>query len=340
MSAIKKERVPVDPATFFASNSFCSIALNMIQRDLRIVSLVVFCVVAIGVYYFSFCNETYSFEMGQLIKNQTMRLQSMDNQSNIFIIHTVLFKLEDSEPSDISLIAMLALKSAKLIGNSDKVKLYHNNKPPQGPNFDEARQFIDEVEQVQVPTEIFGKAIKDLTHAKDVFEIETLRKNGGAFIDLDIFVLSDLRPLFENYQFVMGKESQTNLLAAMVIAQKDSFFLNAWHQAYENFDDHKWSIHSGIIPKKLSEIYPEEIKILDFNELAKPCYDHFGLQMAFLDRTYDYEKNIATHLWSHMPASRLLQSHITKDKILTIDTSLFCLLRHFVTENSGIFQTF
>ena len=280
--------------------------------------------------YFIFIAIVYFFFMFTFYKNFTHFISSQ----KLFIIHTALFQPEHSIVGDISLISLLSLKFAKIIGQPDRLKFYYN-KLPYGPHFNQAQQYIDELEQVVAPREVFGNPIQDLTHAKDVFQLQTLLKYGGAFLDLDIFALQNLRPLFVQNDFVMGNQSDKHLVAAMVIAKKDSKFLNRWYQGYKTFNDSLWDIHSGQVSKNLSQMYPKEIKVLTLEEMAQPGPSHEGMRMAFLDRSYNYSKNYVTHLWSHM--SNLMLAKIDIQKILTIDNSFFCQIRHLISDIASVF---
>ena len=246
---------------------------------------------------------------------------------NPLVIHLVLFSSTPHVAKDISIVALLALKSAKLYGKPDELRFYYNGKLPVGPNFNEARKFIDHFEKVEVPTEIFGNKIENLSHAKDVFQLEILQKYGGVFIDMDVIVLKDLRHLSESNNFVMGRQKNENMVSAFVIAKKDSFFLHAWYISYTTFDDRIWSYHSGWIPKFLAQNISSEIKALKAEEFAIPGFDNEGLQMALLDREYNYSSNYATHLWLHTEGVKLLLSKLSEKVIANIDNSLFCLIR-------------
>ena len=257
--------------------------------------------------------------------------------STVFVIHVALFSSSPTEAKDISIMALFALKSAKLHGKPDELRFYYNGKLPVGPNFNEARKFVDHFEKVEVPTEIFGNKIENLSHAKDVFQLEILQKYGGVFIDMDVIVLKDLRHLYQSNNFVMGRQKNGNLVSAFVASKKDSFFLDAWYKSYTTFDDKVWSYHSGIIPRRLAANYSNEIKVLTAEEFAIPGFDNDGFQMAFLDREYNYSSNYATHLWSHMAGSSYLQNKLTENKIVSLDNSLFCLIRklQLLSINSG-----
>ena len=83
---------------------------------------------------------------------------------------------------------------------------------------------------------MFGKAINIVEHKSDVARLVILLEVGGIYMDDDIILLKPMDPLMEN-EMVLGEENYDALANSIILANKDSWFLQKWFLEYRYFND-------------------------------------------------------------------------------------------------------
>ena len=117
----------------------------------------------------------------------------------------------------------------------------------------------------------------------------------------------------------------------MMMSRPNSRFLQRYYASYATFDMSQWNYHSVILPGKLAPHFPDEVTILGYKAFFWPLWDTVGLRTAYLEKSYDYQENLGTHIWES-PAKKHLMQDVTEETILNVDTSLYCKIRPFLLD--------
>ncbi|SMY24754.1 unnamed protein product [Zymoseptoria tritici ST99CH_1A5] len=101
-----------------------------------------------------------------------------------------------------------------------------------------------------------------LAHQSDIIRLDILTREGGIYLDTDVFALRSFSNLLTNQRDVlMGHEggNRYGLCNAVTIARPNSQFMELWHQSYSTFDSEQWNEHSVRMPKLLQVQHPDLI---------------------------------------------------------------------------------
>ena len=117
------------------------------------------------------------------------------------------------------------------------------------------------------PTE--GIAYATLT---DFIRLQILYENGGIYLDSDVLCLKPLNK-FRNIEgskggCVIGQEGaaweqEGKLTNAILLAEKDSEFVENWLMSFKGFDNTwaKWGVQ---LPFRLYKMYPDLLTVVDY----------------------------------------------------------------------------
>ena len=166
----------------------------------------------------------------------------------------------------------------------------------------------------------------------DIIRIKALREYGGIYLDLDTLVLRSFDSL-RLHPFTIGKQSTIGLANGIMIANKDSKFLDAWYEAYRYVTFSCWDCHSVRLPCQLALNYPHLVNIVD--EVGFLCPYHRGVlyeNEVLKDEMYctifPYEGKYAQHLWQHTIKGRKYLHGLTIDSVCTGDRVYHKMLRY------------
>lgn len=193
-----------------------------------------------------------------------------------------------------SFIHYLAIYTACKVNRPERVYLHHTAQP-EGPWWDMARPLVT-LNQVEPVNSIHGKPVKHLAHMADVIRLEQLRQHGGIYLDLDVVSLRPLAPL-RSHGCVMGVESGTGLCNAVIMAEKNAFFLQYWQESYRSFDGSLWNHHSVVLPWQLAQAHQGDI--------------HVEGKYAFFYPTHN--DPVHRYLWGQRPSLRELTSRVARN---------------------------
>ncbi|KJX92606.1 hypothetical protein TI39_contig5839g00022 [Zymoseptoria brevis] len=101
-----------------------------------------------------------------------------------------------------------------------------------------------------------------LAHQSDIIRLDILTREGGIYLDKDVFTLKSFSNLLTSPRDVlMGHEggNRYGLCNAVTIARPNSQFMKLWHQTYSTFDSEQWNEHSVRMPKLLQVQHPDLI---------------------------------------------------------------------------------
>jgi len=214
------------------------------------------------------CN---SYKLKRFIVGRYLRSISLDIMGSSSIPNVIhfIFGLQDGGSFDF--MHYLAIKSAHDCNKPEAIKFYYKYEPT-GEWWEKSKPYLTLI-KVEPPTEIFGNKIFHPAHQADVIRLETLIKEGGIYLDMDVVCFNSFRPLLR-HNCVLGREGWVGLCNAVILARPGARFLKNWYSHYRNFDSTKWNEHSVRLPLQLAKENPEDIHIEDRYAFFWPLYDN------------------------------------------------------------------
>ena len=201
--------------------------------------------------------------------------------------------------TEFSYLHYLAVKTCALVHRPRQIYLYtHYNRDSNTEWWDRVQQYIT-IEQVELPTTIFGNPVKKFQHMADVIRLQKLIERGGVYLDLDVV---SLRPMDDLYQerCVMGMQAPLSRYAglcnAVIMSEPGGEFLRRWYQEYQTFQSSRWDFHSVKIPLLLSRLYGHLLKILDSRKFFPVTWKDTDF---LYNRSFDasLRQSYVVHLW-------------------------------------------
>jgi hypothetical protein len=237
-----------------------------------------------------------------------------------------------------------AIKSAIDLNRPEKV-FYHCNVEPEGEFWEKIRPLV-EIVHTEVPAEIQGNKISNLAHAVDILRLEALKEYGGIYMDLDTICVRPFKSSLYKCKCVLGLElnpgwSALNHLKkivkaaaklhftemadkvfnfrehkymgfgnAVIMAEKDSLFIERWLESYANFNSDHWNMHSVIMPfRVLYKRNKKLVKALGYKAFYYPLYKPDGLAKLFeTDKGCRFDKAIVHHLWANVSYDKYIEN--------------------------------
>jgi hypothetical protein len=234
-----------------------------------------------------------------------------------------------------SLVHYVCVKSAIDRIKPDRAYLYYEYEP-QGVWWERTRTILTPV-KIRAPREIFGNTLRHVAHRSDIVRLEVLLKQGGIYLDADVFVHSDFDHLLD-HSVVLGQEgsdARIGLCNAIIAAEPGAQFLKRWYEEYRWFrskgrDDY-WNEHSVLVPLNLSKKYPTELTVLPHKAFYWPLSNFEGLKLIFGQPASDEKGTLANHLWESIAWQKYLE-HLTPGKVRDVDSSFHRWARPFVSD--------
>ena len=147
---------------------------------------------------------------------------------------------------------------------------FHYEFEPSGQWWEKAKQFVT-LYKVKAPDTIFGNPLVSYQHKADVLRLEILKNMGGIYLDIDVITLNSFDDLLV-HKTVMGIEPSVGLCNAVILAEKNSDFINEWYYQYKNFTDKIWNYHSIQVPLIVAKKMRGEIHIEKYSSFFYPFY--------------------------------------------------------------------
>jgi len=277
------------------------------------------------------------------------------------VVHFVFGLSPDFGGKPFSLVHYLAIRSAKVVNNPDKI-FFHYQYEPSGEWWEKIRPLLT-LNRIEAPSEIFGNELVHIAHKSDVVNLRALLEHGGVYLDIDTICVKPYRHLLRN-KAVMGLEygkpvfyekkdevlySFKKMLLrpvvklpspgikglgnAVILSEPRSRFITKWLDSYKTFRskglfDAYWNEHSVRIPYQLAVESPEQIELLGQGSFCLPYYDRKGLKLLF-EKVYSFPEAVVYHLWESISWDRYLGS-LTPERIRTVDTTYNLLARKFL----------
>jgi hypothetical protein len=203
-------------------------------------------------------------------KSKTIPPPVKNNIPNI--IHFCFGLIEQTEPFFFTYY--LAILSAKLVNNPDKIYFYYHYEP-YGKWWELIKPHII-LEKIDVPTHIGSKPVLKTANKADIVRMNKLYERGGVYFDIDTI---SIRPYAEllKYNCVLGWEVENERTCnAIMFTEPNSKFFTIWLEQYEkHFVPEGWIEACNILPGTLAKDLNDEniIKLLPPDYFFRPFFD-------------------------------------------------------------------
>ncbi len=270
------------------------------------------------------------------------------------IFHFIFGMAPDFGGKPFSLVHYLSVKSAVELNKPDAA-YFHYQYEPQGEWWEKAKPLLT-LNKIIAPESILGNKLYHVAHKADVVRLQMLKDIGGIYLDLDTISVKPLTELLQ-HPFAIGQELKpvyvpknwrqrlkyrfglikntngaTGLCNAVLLAEKNSTFVNLWLDEYKTFRsqgrDKYWNEHSVLVPLRLAEQYPQHITKLSPYAFHYPLYDAAGLKSMF-EEAADFPEAYLHHLWESFAWEKYM-SQLTEENIRNIETSYNLIARRFL----------
>ncbi|PHH69175.1 hypothetical protein CDD80_6967 [Ophiocordyceps camponoti-rufipedis] len=104
-----------------------------------------------------------------------------------------------------------------------------------------------------------AKPLRFGEHRSDFVRVAAAREFGGLYIDFDVFVLRDLRPLREaGFGAVVGREVTDQVNSGVFLTRPNSLLITRWEESMPRVYDGEWVTHSNVALTRISETLVSE----------------------------------------------------------------------------------
>lgn len=204
---------------------------------------------------------------------------------------------------DWTLVNYVCVRSAVEQIRPDEV-IFYFEREPSGPWWQLTRPLVTQ-RRVTAPRQIFGNALLHFAHRADVLRLEVLIRDGGIYLDTDVFVHRSFDDLLEHHAVIgqegLGKVPKV-LCNAVILAELGASFLRRWLATYSTFRskgfDAHWGEHSLEMPMRLAAEHPDEITVLPVDAFHWPGPTHDEVRLLFLPGEREERSVYANHLWA------------------------------------------
>lgn len=187
-------------------------------------------------------------------------------------------------------------------------------------------------------------------HLSDVLRLDILRKEGGIYLDSDVFALRSFDSIRNSPRdIVLGHEGgdRSGLCNAIILARPASSFLERWIASYDSFKISEWNEHSVKWPKSMSSSHPDEICTLSPVAFFWPTWTYMHIKymhdpineeearaVRYALETHGgalYTEQLAYHAWHSMAWGKYMR-HLTPQSIREDDTRFNIMVRRFLED--------
>ncbi|XP_061194618.1 uncharacterized protein LOC133202753 [Saccostrea echinata] len=173
---------------------------------------------------------------------------------------------------------------------------------PFGKWWDILPKFVNNIVYIKItpPTEISGKKVKWVEHKSDIMRLKILKEYGGIYLDTDQYVLRSLNE-FRNKDCTMGMGHDGAMASALIIAAKNSTFINIWIDSYKSYNPNIWGANSVTMARILCRKYPQHVFVHEHHCLFFP---HGSV---LYDQNYKWSHSYGLHLYSKVTRKKEVQ---------------------------------
>ncbi|KAM3422115.1 hypothetical protein BST61_g2486 [Cercospora zeina] len=262
------------------------------------------------------------------------------------VIHFILLARHGAQV-DLTYAQYLAVKAAIVRMRAREVKIHTNGMDTGNQWWQELapKVTLERVDATQI-LDHRGLPITnmDLPHQTDILRIAILLREGGIYMDTDVYAFKPFTDLLNSHRdSLMGHEggNRYGLCNAVVVSRPGSEFLVKWQKTYETFSPKRWNEHSVLMPKKLQVMHPHLICPLSPSVFFWPTWGKNHIRymhepigpadtssllknMTAFDGAM-YKNQLALHAWS--TSSKEYLRRLSPEYIKNTDTRFNILLR-------------
>ena len=266
-----------------------------------------------------------------------------------------------------NLTRYLTVKSAWDVNKPDNIYFYYVHKP-YGELWEKVQKYITPI-QIEKPEYVFDTPTEGIAYATlcDFIRLQILYENGGIYLDSDVLCLKPLNK-FRNIEgskggCVIGQEGaaweqEGKLTNAILLAEKDSEFVENWLMSFKGFDNTwaKWGVQ---LPFRLYKMYPDLLTVVDYKRFTWPLYHRDAMYWFYRGRGWNdtndiicsiggdlranetLEESYCIHMWMGKSATNEfykdfpdnpMDDWMTVDRIREVDTPFNKLARKFLED--------
>lgn len=244
--------------------------------------------------------------------------------------------------AELDFLGYLAIRAALVSLTPDVTKLHHTYLNQDNQYWQKLKDNVTLVYHAPNTKEIH------VAHKSDVMRLNLLRTEGGIYLDMDAYALKPFDTLLRSTRdLVLGHEggNRWGLCNAIMLARKNSTFVERWIDRYSSFDSSQWNYHSVILPKEMSAEYLDEICTLSPTVFFWPTWTYAHItymheelsdaEAAQVQEQLDeyggvlYENQLAYHAWNQMAYERYTR-FLTPNIMQSRNTRFNMLMRRFL----------
>lgn len=286
--------------------------------------------------------ERFDFKVTEL--EETCFYSNIDSTDAIpKVVHVIWLN-----NTELNFISYLTVRSALISLQPDRINLHITDLNEQNEWFIKVRENVTLV-QHDLDAE-YGQQIKDewqIPHIADLLRLDTMAKEGGIYLDMDVIALRSFDNLLGcEKDLILGNEGgdRHGLCNAIIISRSGSSFVKRWRESYSTFATNEWNYHSVKLPKELSSFYHDEICTVSPSVFYWPTwtkshirYMHEPITQSevqnFEDTIIDngggmYPDQLAYHAWSQVASTYL--KDLSPEKVDSQNTRFNILVRRFI----------
>lgn len=197
---------------------------------------------------------------------------------------------------------LISVLSALRIQVPDEVWFWYDKKLPVGQYWEQVKAETNRTKipfilrKTKTPTHISGQKIKYSEHSSDIMRLIILSKYGGIYLDSDMIILRDLKPLM-CYNHTQGRAMSATLANSFIMAAPGSEFLNIWMRSYHSYKPKYWSENSVVVPLKLALKNQDKIHV-EPRCILRPNMNRVEKKYLFNENLYfNWSEHYSVHVF-------------------------------------------
>lgn len=213
-------------------------------------------------------------------------------------INYILYGLDNNynpKPFNFTYSHYLNILSAKVYNPDYKINL-HCQFEPDSVFFKQAKELSNIIPINNIKYNI---KFKHKEHIGDMLRLETLNRQGGIYLDLDVVCIKSFDILL-NFKTVMGLEYGNGKLVGMcnavIMSVDNSKFLNDWLNEYKTAYKGEWSYNSVVVPYMLASTGKYNISVQPQSSFFKYSWDNEGRKKILFENA-NVNDCYCLHLW-------------------------------------------
>lgn len=178
------------------------------------------------------------------------------------IIHFIYPTWDNVRP--LSFMNYMAVKIAAEVHQPDEIKFWVDGDPIENEWWERIKPFVT-VCRIDMPKMFEGVPVVAPQYASDVARLQILQREGGIYLDTDMFLLHPLSFWLDKKAFVASYEPRhTSMCNALMMAPKGAEFINVWLERLpEALRSDVWANAGVNLPAELAKQSFADTRILD-----------------------------------------------------------------------------